>query len=52
VINSNLYDLNGNLVCRLDEQNTIDVRTWSMPVALRKLLEVPQDWRHPALSSS
>jgi hypothetical protein len=33
-----LYDLNGNLVCRLDEQNVIDVRTWSMLVAFRKLL--------------
>jgi hypothetical protein len=52
VINSNLYDLNGNLIGRLDEQNMIDVRTWSMPVAFRKLLEVPQDGRHPALSSS
>jgi hypothetical protein len=47
-----LYDLNGNLIGRLDEQNMIDVRTWSMPVAFRKLLGVPQDGRHPALSSS
>jgi hypothetical protein len=52
VINSNLYDLSGNLIGRLDEQNMIDVRTWSMPVAFRKLLGVPQDGRHPALSSS
>jgi hypothetical protein len=39
VINSNLYDLNGNSVGRLDEQNMIDVRTWSMPVAFRNLLQ-------------
>ena len=39
VINSNLYDLNGNLVGRLDEQNMIDVRTWSMPIAFRNLLQ-------------
>jgi hypothetical protein len=46
-----LYDLNGNLIGRLDEQNMIDVRTWSMPVAFRKLLGVPQDGRHPDLMS-
>jgi hypothetical protein len=39
VINSNLYDLNGNLVGRLDEQNMIDVRTWSMPIAFKNLLQ-------------
>ena len=39
VINSNLYDLNGNLVCCLGEQNMIDVRTWSMPIAFRNLLQ-------------
>jgi hypothetical protein len=39
VLNANLYDLGGNLVCRLEDQNTIDVRTWSMPAALRNLLQ-------------
>jgi hypothetical protein len=47
VVNSNLYDLHGNLVGHLDEQNMIDVRTWSMPAAFRKLLEVPQDGATP-----
>jgi hypothetical protein len=52
VLNANIYDLMGNFVGRLDDQHLIDVRTWTMPVAFRKLLEVPQDGRHPALSSS
>ena len=39
VLNANLYDLGGNLVGRLDGQRVIDVRTWSMPIAFRKLLE-------------
>ena len=39
VLNANLYDLSGNLVGRLDGQNVIDVRTWSMPIAFRNLLE-------------
>ena len=39
VINANLYDLSGNLVGRLDDQHLIDVRTWSMPIAFRELLE-------------
>jgi hypothetical protein len=39
VLNANLYDLNGNSVGRLDDQNTIDVRTWSMPIAFRNLLQ-------------
>jgi hypothetical protein len=39
VLNANLYDLSGNLVSRLDGQHVIDVRTWSMPVAFRDLLE-------------
>jgi len=39
VLNANLYDLNGNLVGRLDGQNVIDVRTWSMPIAFRNLLQ-------------
>ena len=39
VLNANLYDLSGNLVGRLDGQHVIDVRTWSMPVAFRDLLE-------------
>jgi hypothetical protein len=39
VLNANLYDLSGNLVGRLDGPHAIDVRTWSMPIALRNLLE-------------
>jgi|SRR5580658_8504341 hypothetical protein len=39
VLNANLYDLSGNLVGRLDGQHVIDVRTWSMPIAFRNLLE-------------
>ena len=39
VINANLYDLSGNLVGRLEGQHVIDVRTWSMPIAFRNLLE-------------
>ena len=39
VLNANLYDLNGNLVGRLDDQHVIDVRTWSMPIAFRNLLQ-------------
>jgi hypothetical protein len=39
VLNANLYDLGGNLVGRLDGPHAIDVRTWSMPVAARNLLE-------------
>ena len=39
VLNANLYDLSGNLVGRLDGPHAIDVRTWSMPIAVRKLLE-------------
>jgi hypothetical protein len=38
VLNSNLYDLSGNLVGRLDGQHVIDVRTWTMPAAFRNLL--------------
>ena len=38
VLNGNLYDLSGNLVGRLDGQNVIDVRTWTMPAAFRNLL--------------
>jgi hypothetical protein len=39
VLNANLYDLRGNLVGRLDGPHAIDVRTWSMPIAFRNLLE-------------
>jgi len=39
VLNANLYDLSGNLVGRLDGPHAIDVRTWSMPIAVRSLLE-------------
>ncbi len=39
VLNASLYDLDGNLVGRLDGPHAIDVRTWSMPIAVRNLLE-------------
>jgi hypothetical protein len=39
VLNANLYDLSGNLVGRLDGPHAIDVRTWSMPIAVGNLLE-------------
>ena len=39
VLNANLYDLSGNLVGRLDGPHATDVRTWSMPIAVRNLLE-------------
>ena len=39
VVNANLYDLSGNLIGRLDGPHAIDVRTWSMPIAVRNLLE-------------
>ena len=39
VLNANLSDLSGNLVGRLDGERVIDVRTWSMPIAFRNLLE-------------
>jgi hypothetical protein len=37
VLNANLYDLMGNFIGRLDDQHTIDVRTWSMPIEFRNL---------------
>jgi hypothetical protein len=46
VLNANLYDLSGNLVGRLDDQNTIDVRTWSMPIALLQGAD-PRATRNP-----
>jgi hypothetical protein len=39
VVNANLYDLSGNLLGRLDGPHAIDMRTWSMPIAVRNLLE-------------
>jgi hypothetical protein len=39
VLNANLYDLSGNLVARLDGPHAIDVRTWSLPIAVTNLLE-------------
>jgi hypothetical protein len=39
VLNAILYDLSGNLVGHLDGRHAIDVRTWSMPIAFRNLLE-------------
>ena len=47
VINANLYDLRGNLVGRLDGQHVIDVRTRSMPIAFRNLLE-GESAHHPS----
>jgi hypothetical protein len=35
VLNANLYDLGGNWVGRLDGPHAIDVRTWSLPLAVR-----------------
>jgi hypothetical protein len=49
VVNANLYDLNGNLVGRLDGPHAIDVRMWSMPIALRNLLE-EETAHHPVLA--
>jgi hypothetical protein len=53
VLNANLCDLNGNLVGRLDEQNMIDVKTWSMPIAFRNLLQGadPRATEKPAAGS-
>jgi hypothetical protein len=48
VVNANLYDLNGKLVGRLDGPHAIDVRIWSMPIALRNLLE--EETAHPVLA--
>jgi hypothetical protein len=45
VLNANLYDLSGNLLGRLDGPNAIDVRTWSMPIAVRNLLQ--GETKHP-----
>ena len=39
VLNANLYDLDGNLAGRLDGPHAIDVRTWSLPIAVSNLLE-------------
>ena len=39
VLNGNLYDLTGSFVGRLDGPHAIDVRTWSMPLAVMNLLE-------------
>jgi hypothetical protein len=41
VINANLYDLSGNFVGRLDDHHMVDVRTWSVPMALKGLLLAP-----------
>ena len=49
VLNANLYDLSGNLVGRLDGPHAIDVRTWSMPMAVRNLLE-GEIAHHPVLA--
>jgi hypothetical protein len=40
VVNANLYDLSGNFVGRLDGPHAIDVRTWSMPIAVRNFLNM------------
>jgi hypothetical protein len=48
VINGNLYDLRGTFVGRLDGPHAIDVRTWSMPIALRNFLKTtPRDTPFP-----
>ena len=39
VLNAYLYDLSGDLIGCLDGPHAIDVRTWSMPIALRTVLE-------------
>jgi hypothetical protein len=39
VLNGNLYDLTGSFVGRLDGPHAIDVRTWSMPLAVMNLFE-------------
>jgi hypothetical protein len=52
VLNANLYDLSGNLVGRLDGQHVIDVRTWSMPIAFRNLLEGNCSRRHGQIAPS
>jgi hypothetical protein len=39
VLNANVYDLTGHFIGRLDDQHVIDVRTWSMPIAFRNLLQ-------------
>ena len=40
VVNGNLYDLSGKFVGRLDGPHAIDVRTWSMPIAMRNFLKM------------
>ena len=40
VVNGNLYDLSGKFVGRLDGPHAIDVRTWSMPIAMRNFLKI------------
>jgi hypothetical protein len=40
VVNAYLYDLSGNFVGRLDGPHAIDVRTWSMPIAVRNFLKM------------
>jgi hypothetical protein len=48
VVNGNLYDLSGNFVGRLDGPHAIDVRTWSMPIAMRNFLKMtPRDTPFP-----
>jgi len=40
VVKGNLYDLSGKFVGRLDGPHAIDVRTWSMPIAMRNFLKI------------
>jgi hypothetical protein len=48
VVNGNLYDLRGNFVGRLDGPQAIDVRTWTMPTAVRNFLKTtPRDTPFP-----
>jgi hypothetical protein len=50
VLNGNLYDLTGSFVGRLDGPHAIDVRAWSMPVAVMNFLE-RQTGHQPILAS-
>jgi hypothetical protein len=49
VLNANLYDLSGKFLGRLDGPHAIDVRTWSMPLPVRNLLE-GETTHHPVLA--
>src|SRR5580704_12499668 len=50
VVNAYLYDLTGSFVGRLDGPHAIDVRTWSMPIAVMNFLE-RQTGHQPVLAA-